>query len=61
VSVEQRSLDETLLAYAEAWNTPDAVKRRKLLEIGRRTIAPILIRPTRCGARRNLRTTLAAP
>jgi hypothetical protein len=34
VSVDQRSLDEALLAYAEAWNTPDAVKRRELLDIG---------------------------
>ena len=31
---DQRSLDEALLAYAEAWNTPDATKRRELLDIG---------------------------
>jgi len=34
MSVDQRSLDEALLAYAEAWNTPDAAKRRELLDIG---------------------------
>jgi hypothetical protein len=32
--VDQRSVDEALLAYAEAWNTPDATKRRELLDIG---------------------------
>jgi hypothetical protein len=34
MSVNQRSLDEVLLAYAEAWNTPDAALRRELLDIG---------------------------
>ena len=34
MSVDQRSLDEVLLAYAEAWNTPDATLRRELLDIG---------------------------
>jgi hypothetical protein len=34
MNVDQRSLDEALLAYAEAWNTPDATKRRELLDIG---------------------------
>jgi hypothetical protein len=34
MSVDQRSVDEALLAYAEAWNTPDATKRRELLDIG---------------------------
>ena len=35
MSVNQRILNEhALLAYAEAWNTPDAAKRRELLDIG---------------------------
>ena len=34
MSVDQRSLDEALLAYAEAWNTADAAKRPELLDIG---------------------------
>ena len=34
MSVDQRSLDEALLAYAEAWNTADAAKRRELLDTG---------------------------
>ena len=34
MSVDQRSLDEALLAYAEAWNTPNATKCRELLDIG---------------------------
>jgi hypothetical protein len=34
MSIDQRSVDEALLAYAEAWNTPDATKRRELLDIG---------------------------
>jgi hypothetical protein len=34
MNVDQRSLDEALFAYAEAWNTPDAAKRRELLDIG---------------------------
>jgi hypothetical protein len=32
MSVNQRSLDEVLLAYAEAWNTPDEALRRELLD-----------------------------
>jgi hypothetical protein len=32
MSAEQRSLDEVVLAYIEAWNTPDEETRRKLLE-----------------------------
>lgn len=34
MSVDQRSPDEALLAYAEAWNTPDAARRRELLDKG---------------------------
>ena len=34
MSVDQRSADEALLAYAEAWNIPDASKRPELLDIG---------------------------
>ncbi len=34
MSVDQRSLDEVVLAYAEAWNTPDATLRRELIDIG---------------------------
>ena len=35
MSVNQRILNEdAFLAYAEAWNTPDAAKRRELLDIG---------------------------
>jgi hypothetical protein len=35
MSVNQRILDEDAwLAYAEAWNTPDATVRRELLHIG---------------------------
>ena len=34
MSVDQRSPDEALLAYAEAWNTPDEAKRRELLDKG---------------------------
>ena len=34
MSVDQRSLDKALLAYAEAWNTPDSDKRREMLDIG---------------------------
>jgi hypothetical protein len=33
MSVDQRSLDEeALLAYAETWHTPEAAKRRELLD-----------------------------
>jgi hypothetical protein len=32
MSVEQRSLDEVVLAYIEAWNTPDQEARRNLLD-----------------------------
>jgi hypothetical protein len=32
MSVEQRSLDEVVLAYIEAWNTPDEEARRNLLD-----------------------------
>ena len=31
MSVEQRSLDEVVLAYIEAFNTPDEEARRNLL------------------------------
>src|ERR671921_217150 len=31
MSVNQRSLDEVVLAYIEAWSTPDAAVRRELL------------------------------
>ena len=34
MSTDRRSLDEALLAYAEAWNTPDEAKRRELLDKG---------------------------
>ena len=29
MSVDQRSLDEVVLAYIEAWSTPDAALRRE--------------------------------
>jgi hypothetical protein len=32
MSAEQRSLDEVMLAYIEAWNTPDEQSRRNLLD-----------------------------
>ena len=32
MSVEQRSLEEVVLAYIEAWNTPDEEARRTLLD-----------------------------
>jgi hypothetical protein len=32
MSVNQRSLDEVLLAYAGAWNRPDEAVRRQLLD-----------------------------
>ena len=32
MSVEQRSLEEVVLAYIEAWNTPDEEARRNLLD-----------------------------
>ncbi len=34
MSVDQRSIDEALLAYAGAWNTPDEDARRELLDTG---------------------------
>jgi hypothetical protein len=33
MSVNQRSLDEVVLAYIEAWSTPDAALQRELLEM----------------------------
>ncbi len=33
MSVNQRSLQEVVLAYIEAWSTPDAAVRRELLDI----------------------------
>ena len=33
MSVDQRSLDEVVLAYIEAWSTPDAALRRELLDM----------------------------
>ena len=33
MSVNQRSLDEVVLAYLEAWSTPEAAVRRELLDI----------------------------
>jgi hypothetical protein len=33
MSVNQRSLDEVVLAYIEAWSTPDAAVRRELLDM----------------------------
>jgi hypothetical protein len=32
MSIDQRSLDEVVLAYIEAWSTPDEVVRRELLD-----------------------------
>ncbi len=32
MSIEQRSLDEVVLAYIEAWGTPDEQSRRNLLD-----------------------------
>jgi hypothetical protein len=33
MSVNQRSLDEVVLAYIEAWSTPDEAVRRELLDV----------------------------
>jgi hypothetical protein len=33
MSVDQRSLDEVVLAYIEAWSTPDEALRRELLDV----------------------------
>ena len=33
MSVNERSLDEVVLAYIEAWSTPDAAVRRELLDM----------------------------
>jgi hypothetical protein len=33
MSVNQRSLDEVVLAYIEAWSTPDETVRRELLDM----------------------------
>jgi hypothetical protein len=33
MSVNQRSLDEVVLAYIEAWSTPNEAVRRELLEV----------------------------
>jgi hypothetical protein len=33
MSVNQRSLDEVVLAYIEAWSTPDEAVRRQLLDV----------------------------
>jgi hypothetical protein len=33
MSVNQRSLDEVVLAYVEAWSTPDEAVRRELLDM----------------------------
>ena len=33
MSVNQRSLDEVVLAYIEAWSTPDGAVRRELLDV----------------------------
>jgi hypothetical protein len=33
MSVDQRSLDEVVLAYIEAWSTPDEAVRRQLLDV----------------------------
>jgi hypothetical protein len=32
MSVEQQSLEEVMLAYIEAWNTPEEEARRNLLD-----------------------------
>jgi hypothetical protein len=32
MSANQRSLDEVVLAYIEAWSTPDEAVRRELLD-----------------------------
>ena len=32
MTVNQRDLDEVVLAYIEAWSTPDEVARRELLD-----------------------------
>jgi hypothetical protein len=32
MSINQRSLDEVVLAYIEAWSTPDEAVRRELLD-----------------------------
>jgi hypothetical protein len=32
MSINQRSLDDVVLAYIEAWSTPDDVVRRELLD-----------------------------
>ncbi len=37
MTMEQRGLDEVLLAYSEAWQTPDGASRRDLVE---RCLAP---------------------
>src|SRR3712207_4534348 len=33
MSVDQRSLDGVVLAYIEAWSTPDEAQRRELLDV----------------------------
>ena len=33
MSVNQRSLEEVVLAYIEAWSTPEAAVRRELLDM----------------------------
>jgi hypothetical protein len=33
MSVNQRGLDEVVLAYVEAWSTPDEAVRRELLDV----------------------------
>ena len=33
MSVNQRTLDEVVLAYIEAWSTPDEAVRRQLLDV----------------------------
>ena len=61
MSVNQRSLQEVVLAYVEAWSTPEAAVRRQLLDMSLAEDGTYTDPATRCGAKRSLGTSSAAP
>ena len=61
MSVNQQSLQEVVLAYVVVWSTPEAAVRRELLDMSLAEDGTYTDPATRCGAKRSLRTSLAAP
>ena len=62
MSVNQRSLEGGgACLRREAWSTPEAAVRRELLDMSLAEDGTYTDPATRCGAKRSLRTSLAAP